>query len=201
MTMAKAKVTSDPADWDRDYRAGRWRYLSEPREHARLVVAALYVHAFGSGRVLDVGCGSGQLFQHLDPRRLVSYTGVDFSRVAIERAALDDAKATLVVSSAEAYSPPPGNRFDAILFNEVIYFIEDALGQIERYAGWLAPDGVLVVSITRARPEGGSFDRKIDALWTALEGAPWHTLDEVFVSHKSSGNAWRVRALRRAPPP
>jgi SAM-dependent methyltransferase len=194
------KATSDAAAWDRDYRAGRWRYLTEPREQARLALAALYVHAFGPGRVLDVGCGSGQLFHLLDPQRLASYTGVDFSEVAIAGAALDAAKATLVVSPAETFRPPPGTIYDAILFNEVIYFLANPLAEIRRYCAWLAPEGVLVVSITRARPEGGSFDPKIDALWHALDGAEWRSLDEVFVSHKGSGNSWRIRALRRAAP-
>ncbi|MFI4988109.1 MAG: class I SAM-dependent methyltransferase [Alphaproteobacteria bacterium] len=191
-----AKAASEPAEWDRDYRAGRWSYLTAPKEQARLAVAALYVRLFGGGRVLDIGCGSGQLFQHLDLQHLVSYTGVDFSKVAIEAAALADARVHFTVASAEAYAPPAHTRYDAILFNEVIYFLDDPLGQIGRYAGYLAPHGVLVVSITRARPEGGSFDRKIDALWSALDAPSWQSLDEVFVSHGTSGNAWRIRALR-----
>lgn len=193
-----AKVSSDAADWDRDYRAGRWSYLTAPKEQARLAIAALYVQLFGGGRVLDIGCGSGQLFPLLDARRVSHYTGVDFSAAAIEATAIADAKARFVVAAAEAFSPPEGERFDAILFNEVVYFLADPLAELSRYAGFLAPGGVLIVSITRARPEGGSFDRKIDAFWTALDGPPWQTLDEVFVSHKASGNAWRLRALRQS---
>ncbi|MFI5024307.1 MAG: class I SAM-dependent methyltransferase [Alphaproteobacteria bacterium] len=195
-----AKVTSDPADWDRDYKAGRWAYLTHPKEQARLAIAALYVQLFGGGRVLDIGCGSGQLFALLDPRRTTRYTGVDFSSAAIEAVAFADAKAQFIVASAEAFTPPRDARYDAILFNEVVYFLADPLAELRRYARYLAPDGVLIVSITRARPEGGSFDGKIDALWTALDEPPWHTLDEVFVSHKSSGNAWRLRALRPVAP-
>ena len=74
----------------------------------------------------------------------------------------------------------------------------EKLKEILQLAGFLAKGGVLIVSITRARPEGGSFDRKIDAFWTALDAPRWQTLDEVFVSHKGSGNAWRLRALRPA---
>ncbi len=195
-----AKVTSDPADWDRDYKAGRWAYLTHPKEQARLAIAALYVQLFGGGRVLDIGCGSGQLFALLDPRRTTRYTGVDFSSAAIEAVAFADAKAQFIVASAEAFTPPRDARYDAILFNEVVYFLADPLAELRRYARYLAPDGVLIVSITRARPEGGSFDAKIDALWTALDAPSWRTLDEVFVSHKGSGNAWRLRALRPVAP-
>jgi len=195
-----AKVTSDPADWDRDYKAGRWTYLTAPKEQARLAVAALYVKLFGGPRVLDIGSGSGQRFALLDPRRTTRYTGVDFSSAAIEAVAFADAKAQFIVASAEAFTPPEHARYDAILFNEVVYFLDDPMAQLRRYARYLAPDGVVIVSITRARPEGGSFDSKIDALWTALDAPPWHTLDEVFVSHKGSGNAWRLRALRPVAP-
>ncbi len=195
-----AIAESEPASWDRDYRAGRWSYLGAPKEQARLAVAALYVRLFGGGRVLDIGCGSGQLFQHLDEPCLVAYTGVDFAAAAIEAVPFADPRASFVVASAEAFSPPADERYDAILFNEVVYFLSNPLGEIARYAAHLAPKGVLIVSITRARPEGGSFDRKIDALWSALAAPPYETLDEVFVSHKASGNAWRIRALRPAPP-
>ncbi|HUI19002.1 MAG TPA: class I SAM-dependent methyltransferase, partial [Alphaproteobacteria bacterium] len=150
------------------------------------------------GRVLDIGCGSGQLFPLLDRRGIASYTGVDFSAAAIEAAAFRDARVGFVVASAETFVPPAGVLYDAILFNEVVYFLGDPLAELARYAGFLAKGGVLIVSITRARPEGGSFDRKIDAFWTALDAPPWQTLDEVFVSHKGSGNAWRLRALRPA---
>lgn len=195
-----AKVTSDPRDWDRDYRAGRWGYLTEPREQARLAVAALYVHLFGPGRVLDIGCGSGQLFHRLDPRRVSHYTGVDFSQAALDAARLEPGKSSLVAASAEAFVPPAGAVYDAILFNEVVYFLAEPLAELRRYAGFLAPEGVLIVSITRARPEGGSWDRKIDALWQTLDQAPWETLDEVFLGHRASGNCWRVRALKAAMP-
>lgn len=193
-----AKVTSDPGDWDRDYRAGRWDYLTEPREQARLAVAALYVHLFGPGAVLDIGCGSGQLFHHLDPQRLTSYLGVDFSQAALAAARLDSGKATLIAATAEDFTPPAGAAYDSILFNEVIYFLAEPLAQMRRYAGFLRKGGVIVVSITRARPEGGSWDRKINGFWTALDDGPWQTLDEVFLSHRSSSNAWRIRALRPA---
>ena len=192
----KAKVTADPADWDRDYRSGRWNYLTEPREQARLAVAALYVRLFGPGDVLDIGCGAGQLFHLLDPEHVTSYTGVDFSNVVLETARLDPTKTRLVHASAEAFAPAQGARYDSILFNEVIYFIADPLAELRRYGGFLKPGGVIVLSITRARAEGGSWDRKINALWTALDSGPWLTLDEVFVGHRASGNTWRLRALR-----
>jgi len=196
-----AKVAKNAAEWDRDYRAGRWRYLGAPKEQARLAIAALYVRLFGGPRVLDVGCGSGQLFPLLECQNLASYTGVDLSAAAIEATSVADAKVQFVVASAEAFSPPAGERYDAILFNEVVYFLADPLAELARYAGFLARDGVLIVSITRASPERGSHDAKIDALWSALDRPPWQTLDEVFVSHQGSGNAWRLRALRPAAAP
>jgi hypothetical protein len=121
---------------------------------------------------------------------------VDFSGAALAAARLDPSVATLVHASAETFAPPAGALYDSILFNEVVYFIDDPLGELRRYSAFLKPGAILILSITRARPEGGSWDAKMDALWTALDDGPWETLDEVFVSHRASGNSWRLRAFR-----
>jgi SAM-dependent methyltransferase len=195
---------SDAALWDRDYRAGRWDYLLAPREQGRLAVTACYAHLFGPGALLDVGCGAAGLYRHLDPRQVTHYCGVDLSTVALEQARQDiippaDAApipAELVEASVEAFAPPDGRRYGAIVLAEVLYFVPDPLGEIARYAGFLAPGGCLIASMTHGRARHPAPDPKTEALWQSLAAGPFDTLDETLLQHPPSGNAWRIRAMR-----
>jgi SAM-dependent methyltransferase len=195
---------SDAALWDREYRAGRWDYLLAPREQGRLAVTACYIHLFGPGALLDVGCGAGGLYRHLDARRVSAYTGVDLSAAALEQARRELVPAAgeaaipveLVEASAEGFAPAQGRRYDAIVLAEVLYFVPNALAEIGRYAGFLAPGGVLIASMTHVRARRRSPDPKTEAIWRALEDGPFATLDEMLLQHTPSGNAWRLRAMR-----
>ena len=192
---------TDPAVWDREYRAGRWDYLLGPREQGRLAVTACYVHLYGPGALLDIGCGAGGLYPHLDPRRVNFYCGVDLSAAALEQArhvipqASPPIRAELVQASAETFMPPRAMRYDSIVLAEVLYFVADPVGEVRRYAGFLAKGGVLIASMAHVRAKRSAPDAKTEAIFAALAAGPFETLDEVVLQHPPSGNAWRIRAL------
>jgi len=99
------------------------------------------------GRVLDLGCGAGQLAHHLATRGAAEVIGVDLSermlalaraqwahpRVTYQRAALED-----VVF--------PSTRFDLVVSSLALHYVEDYRGLVARIATWLVPGGVLVYS-------------------------------------------------------
>jgi 2-polyprenyl-3-methyl-5-hydroxy-6-metoxy-1,4-benzoquinol methylase len=95
--------------------------------------------------VLDVGCSRGLLLDGLAYGR---YLGVDASATAVERAEQrwrGDGRVRFAVADASGFEPaaPP----DAVVLNEVVYYLPQPRETALRYASTLAPGGVLVLSV------------------------------------------------------
>jgi predicted TPR repeat methyltransferase len=104
--------------------------------------------------VLDLGCAGATLARHLGPE-VDFYCGVDISDVAISKGRENLAESNrsravthlLEVSTVQDYQP--SCRFDVIVFNEVMYYLtlRQIKDSIRRYAGFLSPGGVILVSL------------------------------------------------------
>jgi SAM-dependent methyltransferase len=66
------------------YQQGAYDYLHSIAMVPRMATIAAYIKAFGVTRVLDVGCGTGDLLAYLTPD--VAYVGVDIAPTAIHQA-------------------------------------------------------------------------------------------------------------------
>lgn len=133
--------------WERQYRNGRWRYLDSASELAHYMVIVGYVQHFHSApAILDVGCGHGRLFQLIGRHPYGSYLGIDIAGEAVRQAREYAApRAEFVVADFEQYVPSA--RFDVIVFNESLYYAPEPAPLLERYAGALSDNGVIVVSM------------------------------------------------------
>ena len=89
--------------------------------------------------------GEGILQEKFSPADYTHFTGVDFSRVAIDRAS---AKAlpntTYLVGDLNALDVP--GVFDVIIYNESIYYMDDPEAAIKRLLPQLAPGGIIIIS-------------------------------------------------------
>jgi SAM-dependent methyltransferase len=178
------------ATWDAEYAAGRWAYLGELPELARFSVLAGYLRHFKpGGAVLDVGCGEGVLLKRLRPEDNRRYVGVDLSSAAIEKAIQLGAPNT-AWSAADAQLYTPTETFDAIVFNEVLYFFDDPPRTVERYARALNPGGVFLLSINSAFQGGLAILDDLKRHYVAL--------DETHVTHGRNTWSW-VCAVLAAP--
>jgi SAM-dependent methyltransferase len=96
------------------------------------------------GKVLDLGCGAGELFQHLELDR-ASYLGVDFSDSMLETFSAKHPGVRVVKGDAATFFTE--ERFDFILVNNVIQYCRpwmtrSCLGNLRRM---LAPEGRILL--------------------------------------------------------
>jgi 2-polyprenyl-3-methyl-5-hydroxy-6-metoxy-1,4-benzoquinol methylase len=183
----RAPAAADAAEWDRQYAAGRWDYLEQLPELARHSVLAGYA-AFlrPGGSILDVGCGRGVLCRRLSPTSFSRYLGVDLSRSAIEgMPAVDDARCTFLTADAEHYAPT--ERFDTIVFSEVLYYFRAPLVAVERYRQALRDDGIMLVSTWTASEIGLAILAQLRTRYPVLT--------ETQVSQLSGEHSWIITGL------
>ncbi|MFG3594640.1 class I SAM-dependent methyltransferase [Bradyrhizobium sp. RDI18] len=117
------------------------------------LVAELVSHHVLPGRMLDIGCGAGQLCFEL-ARRGFDVHGADLSSVQIEMA-IQSARGLLDIPEkrfqvcAPHYLPFDGH-FDLITVIGVLSYVEDHSAFMHRTLSLLKPTGMLVVSCTNS---------------------------------------------------
>jgi 2-polyprenyl-3-methyl-5-hydroxy-6-metoxy-1,4-benzoquinol methylase len=113
-------------------------------EHADLL--ALLPAADGR-RVLDLGCGAGQLAHYLAASGAAEVLGVDVSErmLALARAEWAHPNVSYQRAAIEAVAFPAA-RFELVVSSLAFHYIDDYAGLVDRIAGWLVPGGVLVFS-------------------------------------------------------
>jgi SAM-dependent methyltransferase len=136
--------------WNAEFAGGRWDCLeSSPGD-----CVYGYVEKYArQGRILDLGCGSGNTGNELAREAYREYVGVDISDVAVAKATRrshENGRAERnQYLTADIFSYAPAGRFDVILFRDSIYYIQrpKIKGMLERYKRYLTPNGVFIVRL------------------------------------------------------
>jgi len=171
---------------DDEYASGRWNYLADLQEMTRYAVIGGYCRRSGSfSSVLDLGCGTGILRQWL-PKEEFSYVGVDLSNIAIEAARRDWKDTGTKFVAMDAASFRPDRKFDAIIFNEVLYYFEQPAEVLRSFAAALEKNGKFVISLWESAESRLAWRRSRPAL---------DVVDEVQIRH-GSGLCWQIRLCR-----
>ena len=172
--------------WDEEYRRGRWTFLRMSAERPRYSVIVGLLADSPSPSVLDVGCGEGVLYQQFRPYGCSRYLGLDLSHEAIDRATAGAGPdATFVQADAGTFQAD--GPFDAIVFNEMLYYLPEPLQAVRRYACALAPGGRIIVSMWLGSP------RAVGILRQLREALPF--VDETLVGHL--GHQWKLTVFGR----
>jgi 2-polyprenyl-3-methyl-5-hydroxy-6-metoxy-1,4-benzoquinol methylase len=131
-------------DNTRENRKDSWQRLRGIHEAARYQAVRSVTERYArNGFVLDVGCSQGILQEGLRYRR---YLGVDNFEQSIALAKPKSDSRTQFVC-ADGSNFVADERPNAVVMNEVIYYLRDPVGAIEHHANSLAPGGVLIISI------------------------------------------------------
>jgi SAM-dependent methyltransferase len=136
--------------WNFEYSRGRWDCLLTTVGD----VVYGYIEKYANkGSTLDLGCGSGNTGNELDPTAYGDYTGVDISDVAIEiarRRTGENGRADKnKYLEADISDYVPTQQFNVILFRESLYYVPRARikGMLDRYSQYLRESGVFIVRI------------------------------------------------------
>ena len=101
-------------------------------------------------RVLDLGCGSGNLGAALRTRQQAHVTGIELN----PRAAAVASQQLNEVVVGDVQSPemefPPG-AFDCVICADILEHLRDPLSVLRKIRRWLSPAGTLVTSIPNVR--------------------------------------------------
>jgi SAM-dependent methyltransferase len=174
--------------WNRAYQQGSWDWLGRIDELAHYSVIAGYVLYVKPGaRVLDVGCGDGLLAERLDPRACVDYLGFDFEEPVRRALNAVRPRARFLVADLNVFET--GERFDAIVFNESLYYAADPAELLGRYGQMLTPGGVFVISMHTA-PRNESRWQAVDERCTILDAT---------TITNTAGTRWIVKCVAPAP--
>jgi SAM-dependent methyltransferase len=184
--------------WTDAYGSGQLEYYGTLDELARYSLLVGYVgFFFPSGpdrtapRVLDVGCGTGLLRARLDGTGVGDYVGVDLSGAAVasaERRRLP--RSRFVVGDAAALDL---GRFDVVVLNEMLYYIEDLAAFFDRLGELLEPSGLLLVSMWR-HPGDRSLWRAVDERFPLVDRVEARNR-----ANEVNPRGWIVSCHRRRP--
>ncbi|MCC4243209.1 class I SAM-dependent methyltransferase [Stappia indica] len=122
---------------------GRLRDIASEREmrKADLAYIAEAVNARAPGRVVDIGCGLGELLEQIDPRH--ERIGLDPSEKAVETAAERSGAATVRgVLEPGRFEPA---SCDAFVAHHVIEHVDDPVAFVRLVHEALRPGGLFVV--------------------------------------------------------
>lgn len=135
------------AGWDHEYRSGDWDYLRRWDEEVRYDILAALIARPGRKhpqRVLDLGCGIGLLRKHLPQAAIERYVGVDWSGEAVEQARRETHERSMFIAASIDEWEPDG-PYDAIVFNEVLYYLPQPAATARRHSNWLTEGGSIFV--------------------------------------------------------
>ncbi len=157
-SIGNASKNRNPDYFDRELSGPKSFYFGGiPYVEARRALIPVVIrHAVPHFKhVLDVGCAGGGLAVNLLKEGVERYIGIDISDYAIRKAERDllkikrDADVRFHACDLCEFVLEDGERFDVIVFSEVLYYlsVQEAAEQVERFSGWLRPNGGLCISM------------------------------------------------------
>ncbi|MDA1189663.1 MAG: class I SAM-dependent methyltransferase [Chloroflexi bacterium] len=145
-------------------------------------------------RVLDLGCGAGQLSRYLAEQGAASVVGVDLSEkmLALAREKWAHPSVTYQRDALETAAFQPAS-FDLVVSSLAFHYVEDYAALVSRIADWLTPGGVLVYStehpiFTGRLPGDG---------WVSGDDGPRWAVDRYATEELREEN-WFVDGVRKA---
>ena len=184
-------------NWEQEYADGRFDFLDRPHEQLRHAVISCLISRHAPGAVIDLGCGRGQQLLWLRREDVIRYIGVDVSPTALAAMPQSPIPTETVASAIEDYHAP-AIEVGAIICSEVLYFVDDPVGQLQRIAREAKSASAIIVSLVVPSDKKPNWRRDVEFVWNAFGGSGMPLIDRVRVDSSAAQIAWDV-ALYRIP--
>ena len=177
----------DKKIWDEEYSKGKWDYLNNKKDSMRYGIIANYIqdNFNDSISILDLGCGIGILQKKLSGM-YSHYTGIDLSDEAIKIAKEREDENTIFYSH-DITNYTPEEKYDCIIFNESIYYLNEPLETLKKHKSFLKKNGVIIISMWDYKERNNRLWKKINSFLDKNTG--------VYLKF-DSGKAWYIRFYR-----
>lgn len=135
--------------WDKEWKSGAWEYMDKIAiERSRIaIIGGVFIPMYApkNASILDVGCGEGAISDFILPGQKEHYVGIDISKEAIYQARkLRQPPLQFIHATTHEYHPD--QKFDVIVFSEVLYYVEHEK-VLKQYEAYLTPNGIVIISI------------------------------------------------------
>ncbi len=126
-----------------------------------------------SGRVLEVGCGTGMMFRHYSGDAEIEAIEPDRAFLESARARVRDADAAIAVSEADGTALPFADEsFDAVVFSMVLCSVTAVDRVLAKARRVLRPGGQLrlIEHVRSSRPVSATLMHAFNPLWRLANG-------------------------------
>ncbi len=136
--------------WNKEFDSGRWDYLDATKDD--YIYGYLQNYAAG-GKILDMGCGSGNTGTELAYDSYSAYDGVDISTSAVHRAVkrseMEGRQRKNRYFIGDMLTFTTDEMYDVILFRESMHYFSTrkVVKILDRYKTHLTDTGVLIVRL------------------------------------------------------
>jgi trans-aconitate methyltransferase len=181
-------------NWAAEHEAGQWSFLSDPPEQCRLALVAALAKLHGKGTLIDFGCARGELRRWLDPEVFRRYVGVDITAAAFRDAGPSSVASEWIESDIARYQPALPIPGAALVFSEILYYLDRPERELQRLCERLQA-GCALVSITIPGTRHPEYRDRVDAIWEAIGALKWRRTADLTLNDERSGERWRIAAL------
>ncbi|MFZ1519522.1 MAG: methyltransferase domain-containing protein [Ignavibacteriaceae bacterium] len=176
--------------WSEQFSSGHWKYLGDLKQIARYsIIVGVFDYLYkGEGKILDLGCGNAVLFERLKKFNFKEYIGIDISHAAIsEGNKIIDNRAKLICAEIDNYLPE--TKFEMIVFNESLYYLDEPIKTLNYYFKYLTQDGVIVISM---------WDYKLrnNKLWKFID-SKFILVDELNIQKPLKKSGWIIKVIKQ----
>lgn len=172
----KLKWFKKKLKWDYKYKKGAWNYMGDEKERYNTIVNFIKQTGINKPSILDLGCGYGALNQYLEQNDFGSALGIDISSCAIKMAK-DKNYSQSDFLAINIHDFIPKQKFDIIIFNEVLYYLDNQLEIVSRFSEYLNDEGYFIFSFYGIRED---LIQELNTRYTLIEKEIISQSDTVF---------------------